>query len=85
MDLTSFLKDFDIKTVLTTIKNPQANVPVERIHQVIFNMLVTKDLDNKVFEHKDPWGETLVYISWTIRAYYNCTIMETLGQAVFGG
>ena len=31
-DFTNFLKDFDIKPVSTTIKNPQANIPVERVH-----------------------------------------------------
>ena len=78
------LKDFDIKPVLTTVKNPQANALVERVHRVILNMLSTKDLDNKVYEHIDPWSETLSYITWSIRAYYCCTIMTTLGQSVFG-
>ena len=41
------IKYFDIKPVLATIKNPQSNAPVERVHQVILNMLVTKDLANK--------------------------------------
>ena len=78
------INDFDIKPVLTRIKNPQDNSPVERLHQVILNMLVTKDLDNKVFDHIYPWGETLEYISWVIRAYYHHTIMVTPGQYVFG-
>ena len=46
-------------------------------------MLVTKDLDKKVFEHIDIWGETPAYIAWTIRASYHHTIMYTPGQAVF--
>ena len=47
-DFTPLLKYFDIKPVLTKIKNPQANAPVEWVHQVILNMLVTKDLGNKL-------------------------------------
>ena len=47
-------------------------------------MLVTKDLDNKVFDYIDPWGETLSYQAWTERASYHCTIIATPGQAVFG-
>ena len=43
---TPFLNDFDIKPVLTSIKKNQDNAPVERVHQVILNILVTKDLDN---------------------------------------
>ena len=41
---TTFLKDLYIKPLLKGIKNPQDNATVEREHQVILNMLVTKDL-----------------------------------------
>ena len=47
-------------------------------------MLVTKDLNNKVFEYIDPSGENLASIAWAIRASYHCTIMATPGQAGFG-
>ena len=78
------LKYFDIKPVLSLVKKPQANAPVERVHQVIVNMIVTKDLDNKVFDYIDPWGETIASIAWLMRASYNCTILSTPGQSVFG-
>ena len=65
-DFTPLLNDFDIKPVLTTIKNPQDNAPVERVNQVISNALVTKDIYNKVFDHIYPWSETLAYIAWEI-------------------
>ena len=54
------------------------------MHQTISNMLITKDLDNKVFNYIDPWGENLEYISWMMRAYYHHNIQLTPGQAVFG-
>ena len=47
-------------------------------------MIVTKNLDNKVFDYIDSWGETLAYIALVIRASYHFTIMVTPGQAVFG-
>ena len=47
-------------------------------------MLITKDIDNKVFDHIYSWGETLEYISWAIKAYYHLTIMSTSGQDVLG-
>ena len=53
------------------------------MHPVILNMLVTKDLDKKVFEYIDPWAETLEYIAWEIRASYTYNIWATPGQAVF--
>ena len=83
-DFTAFLNNFVIKPDLTLVKKPQANAPVEQVHQVIFNMLVTQDLDNKVFNYINPWGETLVSISWVIIDSYSCTIIATPGQSVFG-
>ena len=77
---TIFLKEFYIIPVLTLVKSHQANAPVERVHQVILNMLVTKDLDNKVFDYIYPWGETLASIAWTIRDSYHRIIMATPGQ-----
>ena len=43
-----------------TVNNPQANAPVERLHQVIYNMLVTKDIDKSFFNYIYPFDETLV-------------------------
>ena len=60
-DFNTFINDFDIKPVLTTIKNLQANAPVEWLKQVILNMIVTKDISNKVLDYIDTWGETLAY------------------------
>ena len=80
---TTFLKDFDIKTVLTPGKKPQANAPVERVHQVILNMLVTKDPDNKVFDYMYPWDETLSYIVLVITYSYHRIIMSMPVQPVF--
>ena len=50
----TFLKDFNIKPVLNLVNKPQANAQLERLHQVILYMFVTKDLDNKVFDHIYP-------------------------------
>ena len=47
-----------------SVKKPQANAMVKRVHKVILNMIVNKDLYNKVFNYTYPWGETLAYIAW---------------------
>ena len=78
------LKDFDIKPVLTTVKNTYANALLERVHQVILNMIATKYLDNKVFDHMNLWDETLSSKAWRIRDSYHRTIMATPVQAVIG-
>ena len=68
---------------MTIVKNPQANALVERLHQVILNMLVIKDLDNKISDHVDTWGETLAPIAWVIIDSYRHTTMVTAVQALF--
>ena len=67
-----------------TIKKPQANAPVEQVNQLILNILVTKDLSNKVFDYIYPLCETLAYIAYAIGAYYHRTIQATPDQSVFG-
>jgi hypothetical protein len=37
----------------------QVNALVEQVHQVIHDMICTKDLRNPVFDYIDPWGKIL--------------------------
>ena len=69
--------DLGIKRILMSIKKPQANAPVERVNQVILNILVLEDLSNKVLAYINPWSETLPAIAWVIRDSYYCTIQAT--------
>ena len=77
------LKDSDIKTVSTSVNSHQANAPLEQINQVILNMCVAKDIDDRVFYYIYPRGETIEYIALEIRASYHCDIMAMPGQVVF--
>ena len=63
LDFTPFLKDLYIKPILTSINNRQSNALVDQVNQVIKNILVTKDIYNKCFDHIYPWVETLAYIA----------------------
>ena len=47
-------------------------------------MLVTKDIDKRIFDYIYPWGETLAYKECVMRASYHFNIRSTLGQAVLG-
>ena len=82
-EFTTFIKEFDIELILTTIKNPQDNDPVKQLHQITLNIIVTKYLSNKVFDYIDPWGEKLAYIAWVIWVSHHRIIQDTPGQAVF--
>ena len=48
-DFLHILKGSTIKPTPTTIKNPQANSILERVHQVLGNMLRTKNLQAQQF------------------------------------
>ena len=37
------------------IKKQQANNLAEQVHQVIYNIIDTKDIANKLFDYIDPW------------------------------
>jgi hypothetical protein len=78
------LKDFAIKRTCTTIKNPQANAPVERVHQVVGQMMITQDLKSKVFDFINPWGPMLTSIAWAVRAAHHSTLGYTPAQLVYG-
>ena len=53
-DFVPILRDWSIKPQCTTIKNPQSNSPVERIHQVLRHMFLTKNLRVQTFNYIDP-------------------------------
>ena len=66
------------------IKNPTANSPVERIHQVICHMFLTKNFKETIFDYIDPFGSILASVAWAIHASYNSATQATPAQLVFG-
>ena len=80
----TLLKDFDIKPKPITVENPQGNSPVERIHQVVQDMIRTKELDKLVFDYIDPWAKVLSSVAWAIRASYHSTLQAMTAKLVFG-
>ena len=77
------IKYFNIKPVCTILNNPQVNAPLKQVHQVIYNMLVAKDLYNKLYDYIGLWGEIILSLALEIRDSYHRTIGDTPGQAVF--
>lgn len=78
------LKDLAIQPVCTSVKNPQSNAILERIHQVTGNMLKTMDLVNIEFDVIDPWTSILTSIAYAVRCSFHSTLKATPGQLVFG-
>ena len=70
--------------MLTSIKDSQSNAPVERVHQVLNYMFLTKDLNSQTFDYIGPWGEIPSSIAWTVRAPHHTTFDKNPAQLVFG-
>ena len=82
-DFITLISDFGIKYRPTTVKNPQANGILERVHGVINDKLRTNDLDNFTFDPADPWGDILANVAWALRLLTHSTLNATPGQLVF--
>jgi len=78
-------KDYGIKRRGITVRNPQANAIIERIHQTIANSIRTMQLqDDPYINEKDPWAGILAAAMFATRATYHTTLKATPAQLVFG-
>jgi len=78
------VNDYGIKRKPITVRNPQANAIVERVHQVIANMIRTFELENNYLDMDDSWKGILSATAFAVRSTYHTTLKKTPGQLVFG-
>jgi hypothetical protein len=78
------LHDYGIKCKPITVRNPQANAIVERIHQVIGNIIRTFDLEANYLDNDNPWRGILAATAFAVRSTYHTTLWKMPGQLVFG-
>ena len=79
------VEEYGIKKRGISPRNPQANSILERIHQVIGNMIKTfKIYDRDDLIEQDPWSGILAAIMFGVRATYHTTLEATPSQLVFG-
>jgi hypothetical protein len=67
----------------TTIKNPQANAFVERIHQVIGDSIRTMELHKRRFDDTTV-NAILQNVAYGLRATYHSSLAASPGQLIFG-
>ena len=77
-------EDYGIKDKPITVRNPQANAIVERIHQVIANIIRTFELEDNYLDEDDPWKGILSATAFAVRSTFHTTLRKTPGQLVFG-
>ena len=75
------MEGYGIKKKPITTRNPQANAIVERIHQVLGNMLRIFNLEEE--EEEDPWKGILSAVAFAVRSTIHTTMKKTPGQMVF--
>ena len=65
-------------------RNPQANAILERVHQVIGQMLRTLELDMADSVSPDNVDIFLDNAAWAIRSTYHTVVKASPGAAIFG-
>ena len=84
-DFQNMLKDdYGITRRPITVRNPQANAIVERIHQVIANIIRTFELQTNYLDEDDPWAGILAATAFAVHSTHHTTLQKTPGQLVFG-
>ena len=77
-------KDYGVKGKPITVRNPQANAIVERVHQVIGNIIRTFELEDNYLDKEDPWKGILSATAFAVRSTFHTTLHNSPGQLVFG-
>ncbi len=75
---------YGLKRKPTSIKNPQANSILERMHQVITTMLRTAELDMADSVDPDDVAVFLTNAAWAVRSTYHTVLKASPGAAIFG-
>ena len=83
-EFQTMLKDYGVTRKPITTRNPQANAVIERVHQVIGNIIRTFELQENYLDESNPWKGILSATAFAIRSTYHTTLKKSPGQLVFG-
>ncbi|MGL5963100.1 MAG: hypothetical protein ACRCZ2_01680, partial [Fusobacteriaceae bacterium] len=77
-------ESYGIKRKPTSVKNPQANSILERVHQVLMTMLRTAEIDMAISVAPSDIDAFLTNAAWAIRSTYHTVLKASPGAAIFG-
>ncbi len=77
-------EEYGIKRKPISVRNPQANAILERVHQTLGNMVRAFELEDHYLDEDDPWAGILNAAAFAIRSTYHTTLKASPGQLVFG-
>ena len=75
---------YGITSKPTSVKNPQANAILERVHQVISSMLRTAEIDMAPSVEPSDIDKFVTNVAWAIRSTYHTVLKASPGAAIFG-
>ncbi len=75
---------YGIKHKPTSVKNPQANAILERIHAVLGNMLRTSELDMAKTVKASDIDVFLSDAAWAVHSTYHTVCKASPGAVIFG-
>jgi hypothetical protein len=75
---------YGLKRKPTSVRNPQANAILERVHQTIMAMLGTADLDMADTVSESDIADFLTNAAWAVRSTYHTVLKTSPGAAIFG-
>jgi hypothetical protein len=73
-------EDYGVKAKPITVRNPQANAIVERVHQVIGNIIRTFELENNYLDDNDPRKGILSATAFAVQFTFHTTLQNTPGH-----
>jgi hypothetical protein len=81
----SLCNTYGIKRKPTSVKNPQANALLERIHAVLGNMLHTSELDMAETVKASDINVFLSDAAWAVRSTYHTVLNSLTAKSVLAG
>ena len=76
--------DYGITSHVTTVQNPQANAIIERVHQVLANMLRMSNLQDNLLDTTHKIQQILRIVQWAVNTTYHSMLQASPAQFVFG-
>ena len=76
--------NMDMKPKRSLSHNPQSNGIIERVHQVLGNMLRTMELEEQELDKARPFEPFLSAAAYAIRSTHHLTLDATPAELVFG-
>lgn len=77
------IHNYGLKRKSSTEYNPQSNGIIERVHQVLGNILRAFELETRELDEVNPWDEFLSAAAFAIRSTHHTTLEASPAQLVF--